>query len=244
MDHIIASNAWKSINEMLVQNRCWICQNVFQKGKKKKVFMISQIIQVFKEIQASPEGPDDDRVKILTAFMTEAPYVTLCWQSFQFLKGDEKKLADALQKADVQVWVSGLACARNHLCSAIYNSLFSDGGREAQMASIQALKGSFTRSTFCPPGCDCGWQFITESRIELLAPGAGDTPTAASQPAVMSFPAATMTASEGKEGQQEVTEAGVAQAEERVGMEEQREVRGTEKEDAATAASETLSVQR
>lgn len=191
MDLVIASDAWKSINEMLIQNRCWICQNIFQKGKKKKVFMISQIIQVFKEIQASPEDNPDDRVKILTAFMTEAPHVTLCWQSFQFLKGDEKKLADALQKADVQVWVSGLACARNHLCSAIYNSLFSDGGREAQMASIQALKGSFTRSTFCPPGCDCGWQFITESRIELLAPGASDTPTAA-QSATMTLPTVAM----------------------------------------------------
>jgi hypothetical protein len=127
--------------------------------------MISQIIQVFQEIHSNP---DDERVKVLTAFMNEAPHVTLCWQSFQFLKGDEKKLADALQKADVQVWVSGLACARNHLCSAIYNSLFSDAGRDAQIASVQALKGSFTRSTFCPPGCDCGWQFIAASRPEVL----------------------------------------------------------------------------
>jgi hypothetical protein len=164
MDNTIASTAWKSINNMLIQNQCWICQNTFQKGKKKKVFMISQIIQIFQEIHANP---DDDRVKVLTAFMNEAPHVTLCWQSFQFLKGDEKKLADALQRADVQVWVSGLACARNHLCSAIYNSLFSDAGRDAQIASVQALKGSFTRSTFCPPGCDCGWQFIAESRPEV-----------------------------------------------------------------------------
>jgi hypothetical protein len=226
MDDTIASNAWKSINELLIQNRCWICQNVFQRGKKKKVFMISQIIQVFKEIQASAD--DDDRVKILTAFMTEAPHVTLCWQSFQYLKGDEKKLANALQKADVQVWVSGLACARNHLCSAIYNSLFSDGGREAQMASIQALKGSFTRSTFCPPGCDCGWQFITESRPELLTT-ATDTPTAASQPVSMSFPPMTESVVKEKEAKPgEHQEPGVvAQAADAGGLEEQRGARGT-----------------
>lgn len=161
MDNEIASNAWKSINNMLIQNRCWICCHIFQKGKKKKVFMISQILQVFKEIH---ENKNDERVKILTAFINEAPHVTLCWQSFQYLNGDNKKLSDALYNSDVQVWISGLACCRNDLCSAIYNSLFSNNGREEQIASILSLKGTFVKSAICPPGCDCGWQFISVSR--------------------------------------------------------------------------------
>mmetsp|Transcript_11665 Transcript_11665/g.17676 ORF Transcript_11665/g.17676 Transcript_11665/m.17676 type:complete len:186 (+) Transcript_11665:69-626(+) len=153
-----AAEAWKSINDMLIQNQCWICQNVFPRGKKKKVFMISQIIQVFKEIYTAPG--EDERIKLLTAFGNEAPHVTKCWSSFKFLKGNDSKLADALASVDVQVWASGLACCRNDLCSIIYKALFAEQGSADAVASINALKGSFKRNVNCPPGCDCGWQFI------------------------------------------------------------------------------------
>lgn len=181
MDFEVAVSSWKSINDMLIQNRCWICKHIFQKGKKKKVFMVSQILQVFKEITENNnkkkekiEGKEeieegnivDDRVKILTAFQNEAPYISLCWQSYQYYKGDNKKISEILDKADMQVWFSGLACTRNDLCSAIYNSLFLDNSREDQINSILALKGTFVKSAVCPPGCDCGWQFISISRPE------------------------------------------------------------------------------
>ena len=160
-DKVTAYENWKCINDALVQNQCWICQSVFPRGKKKKVFMISQILQVFKEIYVnSVDGHEDDRIKLLTAFEDATPNVCKCWQSYLFLEGNEKLLAVALEKANTQVWASGLACCRNDLCTTVYKALFADQGPEERIASLQALGGTFTRSLNCPPGCDCGWQFI------------------------------------------------------------------------------------
>jgi hypothetical protein len=160
-DKETAFQNWSCINDSLCQNSCWICQAVFPRGKKKKVFMISQILQVFKEIyNNSLEGKEDDRIKLLTAFEEAVPNVCKCWQSFLFLEGSEQMLATALEKVNTQVWASGLACCRNELCTIIFKALFSDQGPEERVASLQALGGTFTRSLNCPPGCDCGWQFI------------------------------------------------------------------------------------
>jgi hypothetical protein len=143
---------------MLINNQCWICQNTFQKGKKKKVFMVSQLIQVFKDIQAFPG--EDSRIKLLTAFEAEAPHISRCWRSFRYFEGVDSRLADAMQSVEVHHWMSGLICARNDLCSVIYAGIFSSDSRDDQIASVQALKGTFTRRVDCPPGCDCGWQFV------------------------------------------------------------------------------------
>ena len=40
-----AHAVWKTINDCLVNNRCWLCKQVFQKGKIKKVFMVSDIVR-------------------------------------------------------------------------------------------------------------------------------------------------------------------------------------------------------
>ena len=38
-------NPWKSVNDMLIQNKCWLCEQVFARGKVKKVFMISHLLR-------------------------------------------------------------------------------------------------------------------------------------------------------------------------------------------------------
>mmetsp|Transcript_9084 Transcript_9084/g.17030 ORF Transcript_9084/g.17030 Transcript_9084/m.17030 type:complete len:303 (+) Transcript_9084:49-957(+) len=47
--------AWTSINKMLCNNRCFICRQGFPRGKKKKVFMVSQILQSFTAIYATKD---------------------------------------------------------------------------------------------------------------------------------------------------------------------------------------------
>jgi hypothetical protein len=42
-------NAWKSIQNMLIQNRCWICEQVFARGKTKKVFMVSHLLKYLED---------------------------------------------------------------------------------------------------------------------------------------------------------------------------------------------------
>ena len=40
-----AYEVWKTVNDCLINNRCWLCKQVFQKGKIKKVFMVSDIVR-------------------------------------------------------------------------------------------------------------------------------------------------------------------------------------------------------
>ena len=42
--------AWKSIQNELIQNRCWLCEEVFQRGKVKKVFMVSHLLQYLENL--------------------------------------------------------------------------------------------------------------------------------------------------------------------------------------------------
>jgi hypothetical protein len=38
---------WASINNMLIQNRCWLCETVFPRGKQKKVFQVSDLLDFY-----------------------------------------------------------------------------------------------------------------------------------------------------------------------------------------------------
>ena len=58
----IERNPWTSINKMLCNNRCFICTNGFPRGKKKKVFMVSQILQSFTAIYSTKGQPLKDDV--------------------------------------------------------------------------------------------------------------------------------------------------------------------------------------
>ena len=42
-------NPWTTINDMLIQNRCWLCEGVFARGKMKKVFMLSHLLRYLEE---------------------------------------------------------------------------------------------------------------------------------------------------------------------------------------------------
>mmetsp|Transcript_20655 Transcript_20655/g.35106 ORF Transcript_20655/g.35106 Transcript_20655/m.35106 type:complete len:250 (+) Transcript_20655:79-828(+) len=40
---------WTSINDMLIKNKCWLCQSPFPRGKPKKVFQVSQLLSFYKK---------------------------------------------------------------------------------------------------------------------------------------------------------------------------------------------------
>ena len=42
-------NPWSTINDMLIQNRCWLCRETFLRGKMKKVFMLSHLLAYVEE---------------------------------------------------------------------------------------------------------------------------------------------------------------------------------------------------
>lgn len=43
------SNPFKSIMTMLCNNKCWLCESVFARGKIKKVFMVSHLVRFLEE---------------------------------------------------------------------------------------------------------------------------------------------------------------------------------------------------
>ena len=43
------TNPWNTINDMLIQNRCWLCHETFRRGKMKKVFMLSHLLTYAEE---------------------------------------------------------------------------------------------------------------------------------------------------------------------------------------------------
>ncbi len=43
-------DAWRSINNNLIQNRCWLCDEVFQRGKIKKVFMVEHLLRYLENL--------------------------------------------------------------------------------------------------------------------------------------------------------------------------------------------------
>ncbi len=48
---------WMSINDMLIQNRCWLCEQVFARGKQKKVFQVSNLLDFFSERLKAQDAP-------------------------------------------------------------------------------------------------------------------------------------------------------------------------------------------
>lgn len=44
-----AENPFKTIMSMLINNKCWLCKRVFQRGKIKKVFMVSHLLRYLHE---------------------------------------------------------------------------------------------------------------------------------------------------------------------------------------------------
>ena len=47
--HTAPENPWSTINDMLIQNRCWLCRETFVRGKMKKVFMLSHLLTYVEE---------------------------------------------------------------------------------------------------------------------------------------------------------------------------------------------------
>jgi len=45
----VGDNPFKSIMNMLINNKCWLCKQVFQRGKVKKVFMVSHLLRFLDE---------------------------------------------------------------------------------------------------------------------------------------------------------------------------------------------------
>lgn len=49
---------WTSINDVLIQNKCWLCNNTFPRGKTRKVFQVSDLLTFYHNHQLRLQLPD------------------------------------------------------------------------------------------------------------------------------------------------------------------------------------------
>ncbi len=174
---------WASINDMLVQNRCWLCEAVFPRGKQKKVFQVSNLLDYFSERMKREDGEDsappaqtDDAASEgdTSAVQTGPPPALLsknlsgCYASFVRMvredpAGEKNVMRREFTDNDVEVWMSGLVCGISPECQADLQLFITTavGGRPANSSSSAFASMSKTDKD-CPPGCGCDnpWPFL------------------------------------------------------------------------------------
>ena len=142
---------WESINITLGTNVCWICGNPFQKGKVKKMFMISQVLDYFKMIK--------DLDQQITALSITTPNISNCYNEYVQYEYDVNKVIENMKKSRIEPWMSGLVCSTNEECQIIVEAILDT----APSPAISIQSNSIPRDPkACPPdcGCDNPWAFI------------------------------------------------------------------------------------
>lgn len=49
----IEKNPWESINDMLIHNKCWLCEQPFPRARTKKVFQVSHLLSFYHQLYMS-----------------------------------------------------------------------------------------------------------------------------------------------------------------------------------------------
>lgn len=147
---------WLSVSDMLIANKCWLCNAPFQRGYKKKVFMVSQlvnsIVRLAQEAATCTANGESEKEFRSVNFCA-------CYNSFKTEFGcDESKLAAELKKQDVAYYLSGLVCCRSSICAEEFEVLLPS---DSSVVKPQLKKA--VDDAFCPPdcGCDNPWPFLS-----------------------------------------------------------------------------------
>ena len=151
---------WNSINDMLIQNRCWLCHNAFQRGKVKKVFMVSQLLDHYEKLHIEMTG--DNPPESLPVYPV---HMNRCYESFVRHGANMENVLKELQELEIAPWMSGLACCQSPECLAFYNLVVTTDVAKSLADIKQAMisSGAMGTGIECPPGCGCDspWSFLT-----------------------------------------------------------------------------------
>lgn len=186
-------DVWKSINNMLVLNRCWICETPFAKKQTRKVFQVSHLTQYMSnrkltmqrlnELRAETGKSADDVYEndlsfferlVIEDIPEEANNLRALWTRYCALAGDERRLNADLDKADITTWMSGLACLTNELCDRTYYKIVPDelpNRPEDDGGDKLPRKPAKPTQEECPPGCNCDnpWAFVEHAMVKNKA---------------------------------------------------------------------------
>ena len=150
----VVTNPFKSIMNMLCNNKCWLCEGVFARGKIKKVFMVSHLVRLLKEKY------DESSAVSAEPFRFSSPTLQACFEDYCRLLGVEEAVQRRLDEVECASWMSGLICCRTTTCAEEYLLLVPEGRVVVPTPDADAAR---KREGECPPNCDCDnpWQFIS-----------------------------------------------------------------------------------
>ena len=168
---------WSSVNDMLIQNKCWLCEEVFPRGKVKKVFQISQLLDYFNQrLSRERELHMNNGVGIgvpeLQSRHLRNAYERFREVALSHATEDEfrDKLTEELKEVDVELWMSGLICDIQPICKQELRYFIPDAPQppQAELPTKKHKTGDIMgMMTFankeCPPGCNCDnpWPFMS-----------------------------------------------------------------------------------
>ena len=157
----IVRSPWLSITDMLIANKCWLCMTPFQRGYKKKVFMVSELLSSLSRLNENilADGAAGEALAEI-----KSKNFSACYEAFTSeLNCDESNLAAELRKYDVPVWTSGLVCSRTEACIQDFSLLVPAVDKSDQTTKkVVARLLPSAALPFCPPdcGCDNPWPFL------------------------------------------------------------------------------------
>jgi len=169
---------FSSINDNLIQNKCWLCNTTFMKGKMRKVFQVTDVLRYYHEryvslvyhaekvetdeTSSTTEEEQGDNMKKRFLEQEElkcelkSTNLRKCYERYEELQGNISRIEDELRDVDCAVWMSGLVCCSTDECYKEYKYIIPDDNS----LRVQATK--VTSSESCPPGCGCDnpWPFL------------------------------------------------------------------------------------
>ena len=164
-----AKSPWTTINDFLIQNRCWLCGQYFQRGKAKKVFQVGNLCEFYCE-QFIHDYREDSELK-MNPRVFKSTNLTECYASyFKYAanKDTEVGLKNRFAEDEVELWMSGLVCGSTVDCSTELTYFIKDAKlrvpRDTAADAAKAggvARGNYSREN-CPPGCGCDnpWSFL------------------------------------------------------------------------------------
>lgn len=162
----MASSPFVSINNMLIHNRCWLCEQPFQRGKMKKVFQLSDLLEYYLQ-RSLAEINDASSVPPM-----KCKNFHDCYDNFKSLlfvndhgNIDTSRLLENLKNNDLETWMSGMVCGLHENCQEDMAKFVKDLTPPSNTTSNDATNKRF-KTAFgnqdCPPGCNCDnpWPFL------------------------------------------------------------------------------------
>lgn len=133
-----ANCPWVSINNMLIRNCCWLCEQPFPRGTTKKAFQVDNVLTYFEEryrveqmmpatmggtSAASSLENESNLIDTPSVFKSLATFksknLASCYDHYKRFKQQSSSLdalLEQLRENDIEVWMSGLVCGLQQSC--------------------------------------------------------------------------------------------------------------------------------